>query len=258
MKIKGINISFYVIAGHFFIFVLNILKMKQFILTVILTAFFLPLVAQTIDTRRKIEVMGNAEMEIVPDIIYVTISLQEYFNGNKKAADINELEKQLQNAVVKAGIPKENLMVNNVSSYNYTWEKKKNPNFVASKQYRLKLSDISKFNEVIAPIDPKAIQYTNIESYEHSKIAEFKKDLRKKALQAAQEKAGYLAETLNDKVGDALEINVVDTDRNPVQPMYANKTVMYDAQDAAASAPADIAFHTIKLNAQVRVVFELQ
>jgi uncharacterized protein YggE len=214
----------------------------------------LSLFAQTLDTRRKIEVVGNAETEIVPDIIYVAISLQEYFNGNRKAADLNDLEKELQNAVIKAGIPKENLTVNNVSSYNYAWEKKKNPNFAASKQYRLKLSDISKFNEVIGSLDPKAIQSTHIESYEHSKIAAFKKDLRKKALEAAREKAQYLAETLDDTLGDALEINVADTDSNPVQPIYANTMMRYKSEDAA---PADIAFHTIKLNATVRAVFQL-
>ena len=231
--------------------------MKKFFLVIILTGLAVPMFAQMLDTRRKIEVTGNAEMEIVPDIIYVTISLQEYFNGNKKAADINELEKQLQNAVIKAGIPKENLMVNNVSSYNNVWEKKKNPNFVASKQYRLKLTDISKFNEIIAPIDPKAIKFTNVESYEHSKITELKKDLRKKALQAAREKATYLAESLDDKVGDALEINVIDNDNNPMPP-YANAMMRYNAADAAAeAAPADISFNTIKLNAQVRVVFQL-
>ena len=137
------------------------------------------------------------------------------------------------------------------------WEKKKNPNFVASKQYRLKLTDISKFNEIIAPIDPKAIKFTNVESYEHSKITELKKDLRKKALQAAREKATYLAESLDDKVGDALEINVIDNDNNPMPP-YANAMMRYNAADAAAeAAPADISFNTIKLNAQVRVVFQL-
>lgn len=233
--------------------------MKQFVLTFILAGSLLPLFAQTVDTRRKIEVVGTAETEVVPDIIYIAISLQEYFTGNKKSADINELEKQLQNSVIKAGLPKENLMVNNVSSYNYNWERKKNPNFVASKQYRLKLSDITKFNQIISPIDPKAIQYTNVESYEHSKITEYKKDLRKKALQAAHEKATYLAETLNDKVGHALEVNVMDDDNNPVRPMYANTMARYKTADAAEeSAPADIGFHTIKLNAHVRVVFELQ
>jgi uncharacterized protein YggE len=231
--------------------------MKKLFLSLLMTGSMLSLFAQAIYTRRKIEVTGNAETEIVPDIIYISISLQEYFNGNKKMADINELEKQLQNAVIKAGIPKENLTVNNVSSYNNAWEKKKNPNFTARKQYRLKLSDISKFNEIISAIDPKAIQSTHIESYEHSKIAEFKKDLRKKALEAAREKAQYLAETLNDTLGDALEANVTDSDSNPVQPVYANAMLRYKADDAAEAAPADIAFQTIKLNASVRVVFQL-
>lgn len=228
--------------------------MKKLFLLILLSGSLLPVFAQTTDTRRKIEVVGNAETEIVPDIIYVAISLGEYFNGNRKVADIDELEKQLQDAVIKAGIPKENLTVNNVSSYNYAWEKKKNPNFAASKQYRLKLSDISKFNEIISSIDAKAIQSTHIESYEHSKMAAFKKDLRKKALEAAREKAQYLAETLNDTLGDALEVNVTDNDSNPVQPVYANTIMRYKSEDAA---PADIAFQTIKLNATVRVVFQL-
>jgi hypothetical protein len=231
--------------------------MKKSFLLILLAVLSVSTFAQTVDTRRKIEVVGHARMEVVPDIIYVSISLQEYFNGNKKAADINDLEKQLQNAVVKAGIPKENLVVSNVSSYNNVWEKKKNPNFVASKQYRLKLTDISKFNEVIAPIDPKAIHYTNVESYDHSKIVQLKKDLQKKALQAAIEKATYLAESMDDKVGDALEVNVIETDNNPVQPMYANAMMRQNGIESADAAPADIAFHTIMLNAQIRVVFQL-
>lgn len=231
--------------------------MKQLILSVLLTGTLLPLFSQYVDTRRKIDVTGRSEMEITPDIIYVGISLQEYFNGNKKMADINDLERKLQNAVIKAGIPKENLVVNNVSSYNYNWEKKKNPNFVASKQYRLKLTDITKFNEIIGALDPKAVQYTNIESYDHSRIIEYKRELRKQALQAAKEKATYLAETLGDKIGDALEINVIDDDNNGPRPVYANAMARFKTEDAQSAEPADISFQTIRLNAQVRVVFQL-
>jgi hypothetical protein len=40
--------------------------------------------AQNVDLRRKIEVTGTAEKEITPDIINVSISLQEYMDDKKK------------------------------------------------------------------------------------------------------------------------------------------------------------------------------
>lgn len=230
--------------------------MKKVLMLSLFAAITMVSFSQTVDLRRKIDVTGSAQTEITPDIIYVGISLKEYYNGSKKVADIDDLEKQLLNAVVKAGIPKENLFINNVSGYNYTWEKKKNPNFAAAKQYRLKLTDPSKFNLIIAELDPKAIAYTNIESFEHSKIAEYRKDLKIKALQAAKEKATYLAETLGDKVGDALDIQEINNDENPGVPMYANAMIRYKSEDA--SAPADIDFKKIKLEYQVKVVFELK
>jgi len=214
--------------------------------------------AQTLDTRRKIEVTGTAETEITPDIIYVVISLKEYYNGNKKAANIDELEKQLLDAVIKSGIGKENLFVNNISSYNYILEKKKNPNFAASKQFRIKLSDPSKFNQVLSALDPKSIEYTNIESYDYSRMAELRKELKIKALQAAMQKATYLAEAVNDKVGNALEIQELNNDESPIRPVYANAVFKYNAADAAESAPADIDFKKIKINYQMRVTFELK
>ncbi|MFI5158435.1 MAG: SIMPL domain-containing protein, partial [Sphingobacteriales bacterium] len=94
--------------------------------------------AQNVDLRRKIEVSGTAEQEVTPDIIYVSISLQEYMNG-KTRVTINQLENQLETAVKEADIPKENFTINNISSWNINYQKKKSPDFLASKQYRLKL-----------------------------------------------------------------------------------------------------------------------
>lgn len=234
--------------------------MKKTILLVLLSAFTFASFSQTVDTRRKIEVIGSAETEVTPDIIYVSISLKEYYkdNSNKKLADIDDLERQLQQAVINAGIPKENFMINNISSYNYNLEKKKNPNFLAKKQYRIKVTDLNKFNQILSALDPKSIEYTNIESYDYSQMASLKKELKIKALQAAKDKASYLAGALNDKVGPALEIQEINNENYP-QPIY-RANVMYSMEKMAqddASMP-DIDFKKIKLNYQMRVVFELR
>ena len=132
---------------------------KNIIALAILSLFSFNSFSQNIDTRRKIEVQGSAEAEVTPDIIYIGMSLKEYFRdgNNRKKVEIEELEKQLQTAVLKAGIPQEDFTINNISGYNNWWERKKAPDFLASKQYRIKVSDLNKFNEIMSAVDPKGI-----------------------------------------------------------------------------------------------------
>jgi uncharacterized protein YggE len=212
--------------------------------------------AQSVDLRRKIEVSGSAETEVTPDILYVSVSLKEYFkdSSNKKRVTIEELERQLQTAVLAAGIPKENFMINNVSSYNWTIEKKKDPGFLARKQYSIRLTDLSKFNQLISAVDQKGIESTNIERYDYSKIESLKKELKVKALVAAKDKATYMAEAIGEKIGSALEIREINNESYP-QPMYKANVMMSVAADAALP---DIDFKKIKLNYQVNAVFELK
>lgn len=228
--------------------------MKKLLLIVLLALFAWHAQAQQLDGRRKIEVNGTAEMEVTPDIIYISISLKEYLDGKKKVT-IETLERGLQTAVLKAGIPKENFMLNDIASYNFTWNRK-SPDYLASKQYRIKVSDLTKWNQLLSGVDAKGVQYSNIESYDYSKLETVKKDLKIKALKAAREKAVYLAEAVGEKVGMALEINEQSNDFYP-QPVYRTQVLM--KTDATLEEPlSDIDFKKIKLSAQIRAVFELK
>ena len=216
--------------------------------------------AQQADLRKKITVSGSAETEVTPDIIYIAISLKEYLkdNNSKKKVEINTLENQLYSAIQKAGIDKENLTINNLSSYSWATEKKKNPDFLASKQYRLKVSDLNKFNDIIGAVDAKGVASTNIESYDYSKIESLKKDLKIKALQAAKAKAAYLVEALGDKLGSVIDIQEVNNEQYP-QPMYRNVMMMKaESSDAMAGNSAEIDFKKIKLNYIMNTVFEIK
>jgi len=232
--------------------------MKKILTIALLSVFTLSAFSQNIDTRRKIEVTGSAETEVTPDIIYISVSLKEYFkdNSNRKKVEIEELEKQLQTAVIEAGIPKENFTINNISSYTDYWNKKKDPNFLASKQYRIKVSDLTKLNNILSAVDSKGIAYSNIDSYDYSKMEALKKDLKIKALLAAKEKATYLTAALGQKVGQPIEIQEINNEYYP-QPMYRANTMM-KADMAESAAMPEIDFKKIKLNYQMRTIFEIQ
>lgn len=235
--------------------------MKKLIALAFVALFSMSAMAQQVDLRKKINVSGSAEQEVTPDIIYLSISLKEYFkdNNSKKRVDITDLEKQLYNAVLKAGIDKENLMVNNISSYNYATEKKKNPDFLASKQYRLKVTDLNKWNEIIGAIDAKGVSYTNIDSYDFSGIEALKKELKIKALQAAKAKAQYMVEALGERLGGVIDIQEINNEAYP-QPMYRANAMMMKSEmaDIAGAGAPELDFKKIKLNYVVNTVFEIK
>lgn len=228
--------------------------MKKSIIIMTLAMLTSGVFAQNVDLRRKIEVNGVAEKEVTPDIINVSISLQEYFNGKTKVT-IDELENQLEAAVKQAGIAKEDFTINNVSAWNNTYNKKKTPDFLASKQYNIRFHDLNKYNQILNKVDPKGIESTNIYSYDYSKMAELKKDLKIQALLAAKEKATYLLASIDEKLGSALSINEADNSNYPAPQRitFANRLLSANA----APAESDIDFKKIKLSFQVNAVFEI-
>lgn len=235
--------------------------MRNLLALAFVALFSISAMAQQVDLRKKITVSGTAETEVTPDIIYISISLKEYLkDGNsKKKVEINELETQLYNAIQSAGISRDNLTINNLSAYNTTGEKKKNPDFLVSKQYRLKVTDLNKWNSIIGAVDAKGVAYTNIDSYDYSKIESLKKDLKIKALQAAKLKATYLVEALGDKLGSVIDIQEINNESFP-QPIYRNTMMMMKTAGAdSESAPAqDIDFKKIKLSYVMNTVFEIK
>ena len=228
--------------------------MKKLFLIAALIATTFGAYAQSADLRRKIEVTGIAEQEVTPDIINVSISLKEYMNGKTKVT-ISQLETQLEKAIAEAGIAKEDFTINSLSSWNYQTEKKKNPDFLASKQYNIKFHDLNRFNQILSKLDAKGIQSTNIDSYDYSKINDIKNQLKLKALLSARDKAAFLVQGLGDKLGSVLNITESDNSSFP-QP----RTVMYMAKAANAdvAAESDIDVRKIKLSFQINAIFEIK
>ncbi len=228
--------------------------MKKLFLIAALVATTFGAFAQNADLRRKIEVTGIAEQEVTPDIINVSISLKEYMNGKTKVT-ISTLEKQLEKAVAEAGIAKEDFTINSLSSWNYQTEKKKNPDFLASKQYGIKFRDLNKFDQILSKVDAKGIQSTNIDSYDYSKINDIKNALKLKALIAARDKAAFLVNGLGDKLGSAL--NITESD-NSSFPQPRNVMFMSKAASADVAPVSDIDVRKIKLSFQINAIFEIK
>jgi len=213
--------------------------------------------------QRKIQVTGSAEMEVIPDELYFNISIREYYNDEKNQKDkvvITMLEKQLTKAITDAGLSREALSVSGVGGYqNYIDKKKKPATFLESKQYELKVDRADKLDGILSKIDARGIQYANIARVDHSKKEEFKKQVKINALKAAKEKATYLLESVDQKIGQALEINELEDNASYPQPMYkANMRTFATAESADAVQDSDVQFQKIKLTYKMQAAFEIK
>lgn len=209
---------------------------------------------------KKIEVTGSAEEEVLPDEIYVSISLREYFKDkdNKNKTDIMVLEKQLQKAVEEAGIPKESLTIGNINGYREWFGKKKPTIFLESKNYVVKVPNLYKIDGIIAKVDEKGVASTNIERYEYSKIEALRQATKIKALQAAKAKAKYLLEGIDEQLGEALEIYEIDNGYSPA-PVYAMRAAKMEMMSDAAPMPeSTIDVQKIKVRYEMKAIFRIK
>ncbi|MBP3944156.1 SIMPL domain-containing protein [Sphingobacteriaceae bacterium WQ 2009] len=219
---------------------------------------------QAIENLRKISTKGTAESEVTPDIIYLSISLREYFaDGNaKKKVTIETLEEQLQAGALKAGIDKKNFTIENLWSYQSQSSRKKDPTIMQSRQYRIKVTDLSKINFLFDAVNPEGVQNTSIAEYQYSGEKELQKTLKIQAMKDAFTNATNLAEAINQKVGKAILIS-----DSPIPVVFAsystrsnNMMMMSKASGADVAVEpklVDLDIKPMKITTEIDVVFEL-
>ncbi len=215
--------------------------------------------------EKTINVAGMAEMEVVPDEIYVTVELREYDKKGGGKVDIDGIKNDFIKSALSIGIAETDISVQGYQGWDgnywlYKKNKKKNPDLKASITYQVKLSSTKKMDELVQRLDDEATQNFFISRVSHSKMQDFKKQLKIQAVKAAKEKAVYLAEAIGEKAGEALTIN--DPNEIIVRPPYpimANMKMRSEtmAMDAGQPEP-NIDFKKIKLQFEVNAVFALR
>lgn len=160
--------------------------------------------AQTVNPVPSIEVTGTSETEITPDEIYVAITLRE--RNDKEKINMAKLESDLKQILKDLSIPLENLTLNEAYA-DYGRYKKAKKEVITSKNYTLKLKDVNTLTAVYERLDKMGVEDAYISKLNHSKLLEFTKENRIKAVKAAKEKAEYLAVAVGQTIGKAIQIS---------------------------------------------------
>ncbi|WP_165958043.1 SIMPL domain-containing protein [Segetibacter sp. 3557_3] len=239
--------------------------MKKIIISMAFMAGMLGAIAQTPENttrQRTINVSGMAEMEIVPDEIFVQVDLREYDKKGAGKVDIESIKNRFIKAVISLGIPDTNISVQGYSGYDgnpwwYKKNRKKNPDMMATISYLVKLSNSKKMDELVDKLDDEATQNFFIAKVSHSKMTELKKQLKVEAMKAAKDKAVYLAGSLGESVGKPIMINDPSEIGYHAPRVYSNAMMKTEGFAGDQAAPT-IDFKKIKYQFEVNVTFELK
>jgi uncharacterized protein len=242
--------------------------MKQLLFLLITLATAGQLHAQNVANPypKTITVNGSAEMEVIPDEIYVQVDLKEYEKKGSPKVSIDKIKAAFLQQLRNLGIPDSSVSIASYEGYNgYPWwrKKKKDTEMFASIAYQVKLNSSYKVDQLVNLLDDEATQNFQVVRTSHSKINEYRKQLKIQAVKAAREKAGYLAAAIDEKAREAITIHEPsDLSVYFQTPRYMNmskvsNTMMDQEQSASAPEPQGVDFKKIKLKFDVTVVFAL-
>jgi uncharacterized protein YggE len=208
------------------------------------------------DEKPFIEVTGTAELEIVPDEIFVDIVLQERFDKDKLTVDMRE--DRLKTALGEIGIDLKNLSLS-AASASYVSMKWKGKDVLSRKNYRLKLSDAVTVGRLFEQLDKLDINNAYISAMNHSKMDSLKKEINIKAIKAAKDKADYLLAAIGSKAGKPLIVQERE---------YINPATLYQSREYASNytfkeemltkREEDVPLKTIKVHSVIFVKFQVQ
>ncbi len=216
---------------------------------------------------KTITVTGTSEMEIIPDEIYVQVDLREYKKRGGEKEELENIKTNFLNSCKSIGLPDSVISIasyEGLNSPNWWRKRKKDPDLFATISYQIKFSSSKKMDELIDKLDDEATSNFRIVRTWHSKMIEYRKQLKIAAVKAAKEKGIYLTEAINEKLGHAVTITEPD-DSFQYQTSNQYKTSNFVARkdqmgygESTGDGSDGLDFKRLRLRFQVTIVYALQ
>jgi len=206
--------------------------------------------------QNYIEITGKAEMEIVPDEIYLKIFISE--DDLKNSKSVEEAEAKMIDLLSKEGIDaskslKIRDMVSNLNSY---WLK--SDKVITTKEYQLMLCDAKTAVNVFKLLKPLGITNISINKVNHSKLKEFKETVKINAIKAAKHKADMLTKAIGQECGKAIYILELNNQQYKA-PINANILLEqeYSPSTSKFESTPILQFEKIRIESTINAKFKI-
>lgn len=215
---------------------------------------------------KKITVTGSAEFELVPDEIYVNIKLQEYQKKFQDKKELDIIKSEFQAACNDAGLADTCITIYSYDGFNnYFWmrrKRNKEAELNSSITYQVKFNNSRQMDMLIDKLDDEATKSFDIDRTWHTKMAEYRRQVKIKAIKAARDKAIYLLDAIGEKPETL--ISVIELDEPATNPSsnyynaFLNNSVYTQFRDSIKAPMTDIIFNKIKIRSDVQVIYTIR
>ncbi|HTL82079.1 MAG TPA: SIMPL domain-containing protein [Bacteroidia bacterium] len=158
-----------------------------------------------------ISVTGMAEMEIVPDEIYVNVCITE-FTKDKKKYNIEGLENAFLNFLDKSTSTPRTDVTMDFNDARIIAMKRKQKDAIITKTYEVKFKDNDQVTMLFLAEDSLNLTDVYIKRYSSSKMDDYKQQVRVNAMADAKTKATYMLTAISQKPGNALYVSEIYPD----------------------------------------------
>lgn len=222
---------------------------KRFILMAMLLLAVIAGHAEGADTP-VIEVTGSATMNIIPDRITIEIGMEEYYkhkaSGDSTIVKLYDIEKDVRKTLREAGVPDSMIVVSELGNYR---NRDMSSTFLMAKRLSATVSDFNQIERISDRLDRKGIVCFNITKIDNSDMGQYNRQGLKAALDAARQKAEFIAE--NEGLKLLMPYEIVETTNEPS--MYsAFSNVAYDGGSGMENMRRIVRRYSVK----VRYLFQ--
>lgn len=197
-----------------------------------------------------IEVTGSATMNIIPDRITIEIGMEEYYkhkaSGDSTIVKLSDIEKDVRKTLREAGVPDSMIVVSELGNYR---NRDMSSTFLMAKRLSATVSDFNQIERISDRLDRKGIVCFNITKIDNSDMGQYNRQGLKAALDAARQKAEFIAE--NEGLKLLMPYEIVETTNEPsVYSAFSN--VAYDGGSGMENMRRIVRRYSVK----VRYLFQ--
>ncbi|HBI58397.1 MAG: SIMPL domain-containing protein [Duncaniella sp.] len=174
------------------------------------------------ESGNYIEVTGSATVNIVPDRITVEVGMEEYYetgrNGDSLLVKLHQIEKDVRHVFGTAGVEDSRIVVADMGNYR---NREVSSDFLMAKTLSANVSDWSQIELIAEKLSRKGITRFNIAKIDNPEIEKYNRQGLKAALDAAREKAVFIA--ANEGLTIEMPCEIVENGPNYYDtPSYSN------------------------------------
>lgn len=224
---------------------------------VVLSALLIKTSAQSLADKPFIEITGTAEMEVIPDEIFIVFSIAERTEGREQISietQLNQLIEALKSK--KIDVSTLSLAYQDSQYEPIKWSRK---DIISNADYQLMVHDATQVGQVFETLDEHKIHDSHISRVAHSRIEELKKEVRINAVKAAKNKAEYMLDAIGENCGELLSMSENGNFANPV--LASNIALIpgltSGSQSLFGAKNNTVSYRKIKIEQQVLARFEI-